>query len=38
VPLRLVIGNGPATEVLLRGKRVTLAPAGRDNVVRMELR
>ncbi len=38
VPLRLVIGNGPATEVLLRGKRVALAPAGRDNVVRMELR
>lgn len=37
-PWKLTIGNGPATEVLLRGKRVALAPAGRDNVVRMELR
>lgn len=37
-PWKLTIGNGPATEVLLRGKKVALSPPGRDNVVRMELR
>lgn len=37
-PWRLTIGNGPATEVLLRGKKVALMQPGRDNVVRMELR
>lgn len=38
LPMRVTIGNGPATELVLRGKRVPLAAAGRDNVVRMELR
>jgi cytoskeleton protein RodZ len=37
-PWKLTIGNGPATEVLLRGRKVALAQPGRDNVVRMELR
>jgi cytoskeleton protein RodZ len=37
-PWKLTIGNGPATEVLLRGKKVALAQPGRDNVVRMDLR
>jgi len=38
LPLKLVIGNAPATEVTLRGKRVTLGAPNRDNVVRMELK
>ncbi|HSW23386.1 MAG TPA: DUF4115 domain-containing protein, partial [Burkholderiaceae bacterium] len=38
LPLRLTIGNAPATEVTLRGKRVTLGAPNRDNVVRMELK
>jgi cytoskeleton protein RodZ len=38
MPLRLVIGNAPATEVTLRGKRVTLGAPNRDNVVKLELR
>jgi len=38
LPLRLVIGNAPATEVMLRGKRVTLGAPNRDNVVRVELK
>ena len=38
LPLRLVIGNAPATEVTLRGKRVTLGAPNRDNVVRVELK
>ena len=38
LPLRLVIGNAPATEVTLRGKRVTLGTPNRDNVVRVDLK
>jgi cytoskeleton protein RodZ len=38
LPLRLVIGNATATEVTLRGKRVTLGPPNRDNVVKLELK
>ena len=38
LPLRLVIGNAPATEVTMRGKRVTLGTPNRDNVVRVELK
>jgi cytoskeleton protein RodZ len=38
LPLRLVIGNSTATEVTLRGKRVTLGAPNRDNVVRLELK
>jgi cytoskeleton protein RodZ len=38
LPLRLVIGNAPATEVTMRGKRVTLGAPNRDNVVRVELK
>ncbi|HEY6511741.1 MAG TPA: helix-turn-helix domain-containing protein [Burkholderiaceae bacterium] len=38
LPLRLTIGNAPATEVTLRGKRVTLGTPNRDNVVRLELK
>lgn len=38
LPLRLVIGNAPATEVTMRGKKVTLGAPNRDNVVRVELR
>ncbi|HSW24073.1 MAG TPA: RodZ domain-containing protein [Burkholderiaceae bacterium] len=38
LPLRLVIGNATATEVTLRGKRVTLGAPNRDNVVRVELK
>lgn len=36
-PLRLVIGNAPATEVVLRGRPVELAPHTRDSVARVEL-
>jgi cytoskeleton protein RodZ len=38
LPLRMVVGNAAATEVTLRGKRVTLGPPNRDNVVRIELK
>lgn len=38
LPLRLVIGNSTATEVTMRGKRVTLGQPNRDNVVKVELR
>jgi cytoskeleton protein RodZ len=38
LPLKLVIGNAIATEVTLRGKRVTLGAPNRDNVVKVELR
>ena len=38
LPLRLVIGHASATEVMLRGKRVTLGPPNRDNVVKLELK
>lgn len=38
LPLKLVIGNASATEVTLRGKRVTLGPPNRDNVVKLELK
>jgi len=38
LPLKLVIGNAPATEVTLRGERVTLGAPNRDNVVRIELK
>jgi len=38
VPLKLVIGNASATEVTMRGKRVTLGPPNRDNVVKVELK
>jgi cytoskeleton protein RodZ len=38
LPLKLVIGNATATEVMLRGKRVTLGQPNRDNVVKVELR
>jgi len=38
LPLKLVIGNATATEVTMRGKRVTLGAPNRDNVVRVELK
>jgi cytoskeleton protein RodZ len=38
LPLRLTIGNAAATELTLRGQRVDLAPATRDNVARIELK
>ncbi|HVO06996.1 MAG TPA: helix-turn-helix domain-containing protein [Burkholderiaceae bacterium] len=38
LPLKLVIGNAPATEVTLRGKRVVLGAPNRENVVRIELK
>jgi cytoskeleton protein RodZ len=38
LPLRLVIGNAPATEVTMRGKRITLGAPNRENVVRVELK
>jgi cytoskeleton protein RodZ len=38
LPLRLVIGNATATEVTMRGKKVTLGAPNRDNVVRVDLR
>jgi cytoskeleton protein RodZ len=38
VPLRLRIGNAPATEVIFRGQPVALAPYTRDNLARLELR
>jgi cytoskeleton protein RodZ len=38
LPIRMVIGNATATEVMLRGKRITLGPPNRDNVVKVELK
>ena len=38
VPLRLRIGNAPATAVIFRGQPVALAPYTRDNLARLELR
>ena len=38
LPLKLVIGNASATEVTLRGKRITLGQPNRDNVVKLELK
>ncbi|MBE7425258.1 MAG: helix-turn-helix domain-containing protein [Ideonella sp.] len=38
LPLRLVIGNGPATAVTFRGKPVVLGTPNRDNIVRVELK
>ena len=38
LPLKLVIGNAPATVVTLRGKPVTLGAPNRDNVVRVDLK
>lgn len=37
-PWKLTVGNAPATEVLVRGKKIALAQPGRDNVVRMDLK
>jgi cytoskeleton protein RodZ len=37
-PLRVKIGNAAATEVQLRGQRVDLAAATRDNIARLELK
>lgn len=37
LPIRLTVGNAPATRVSLRGKAVDLGPATRENVARIEL-
>lgn len=37
-PLRLVIGNAQGTRVVFRGQPVSLAPATKDNVARLELK
>lgn len=37
-PLRVTIGNATATQLTYRGKPVALPSAGRDNVVRLELK
>jgi cytoskeleton protein RodZ len=37
-PLRLVIGNAKGTRVSFRGQAVSLAPATKDNVARLELK
>jgi cytoskeleton protein RodZ len=37
LPMRLVIGNAPATRVTFRGRSVDLAPSTRDTVARIEL-
>ncbi|MFY9513357.1 MAG: DUF4115 domain-containing protein, partial [Rubrivivax sp.] len=37
LPIRLTIGNAPATRVSFRGKPVDLAAATRDSVARLEL-
>jgi cytoskeleton protein RodZ len=37
-PLRLVVGNASATEVMLRGEPLDLAPMARNNVARVTLR
>lgn len=36
-PIRLTVGNAPATRVSLRGKVVDLGPSTRENVARIEL-
>ena len=36
-PLRLVIGNAPATELSYRGRRIDLRAHTRDTVARLEL-
>lgn len=38
LPLRVVIGNAAATEVLFRGKPVSLGPPTRENVARLDLK
>jgi len=38
LPIRVTIGNAAATEVVLRGQPVDLAPRTRDNVARLQLR
>lgn len=38
LPLKLVIGNAQATEVLLRGQRVALGAPNRDKIVHVELK
>ncbi len=37
LPIRLTVGNAPATRVSLRGKAVDLGPSTRENVARIEL-
>jgi cytoskeleton protein RodZ len=37
LPMRLIIGNAAATEVVLRGVPVDLAPHTRENIARFEL-
>jgi cytoskeleton protein RodZ len=37
LPIRLTIGNAPATQLSFRGKVVDLAPSTRENVARIEL-
>ena len=37
LPVRLTIGNAPATRVTFRGQAVDLGPSTRDNVARLEL-
>jgi len=37
-PLRLVIGNAQGTRISFRGQPVSLAPATKDNVARLELK
>jgi len=37
LPIKLTIGNAPATKLSFRGKPVDLAPATRDTVARLEL-
>jgi len=36
-PFKLTIGNAAATQLILRGEPIDLAPATRDNVARLEL-
>jgi cytoskeleton protein RodZ len=38
LPMRMIIGNASATEITMRGKRVPVSAATRDNVVRIELK
>ena len=37
LPIRLTIGNAPATQLSFRGRPVDLAPSTRENVARIEL-
>ena len=37
LPIRLTIGNAPATRITFRGRAVDLAPVTRDTVARLEL-